>query len=202
MRSSSPSPKESLPQTGHSALLSASLRLLLLLPLLTAQIPPLALAAPEQTTAGEYELKAAMLYNLIKFVDWPSAAYPDPQAPHLLCVLGSDPFGNSLTSLASKQTLNDRPVQVRHVQNDPSVRACQVLYISSSERNHLGQILLNLQSANVLTVGEMSQFAARGGMVQFALQDKKVHFDINLDAASHSGLKISSRLLALAHIVK
>lgn len=159
-------------------------------------------AAADQAIAGEYELKAAMLYHLIQFVDWPSAAYPDPQAPHLLCVLGSDPFGNSLTSLASKQTLNDRPVQVRHVQNDPSVRACQVLYISSSERNHLGQILLNLQSANVLTVGEMSQFAARGGMVQFALQDKKVHFDINLDAASHSGLKISSRLLALAHIVK
>lgn len=201
MQPTSPSPKKSLPQTGHSALLSASLRLLLLLPLLAAQIsaPP---AAADQNIAGEYELKAAMLYNLIKFVDWPSAAHSGAQAPRLLCVLGSDPFGNSLTSLASKQTLNDRPVQVRHVQNDPSVRACQVLYISSSERNRLPQILSNLQSANVLTVGEMSQFAARGGMVQFALQDKKVHFDINLDAASHSGLKISSRLLALAHIVK
>jgi uncharacterized protein DUF4154 len=201
MQPTSPSSTEPLPQTRRSAFIPTAFRFILMFSMLAAQISAPS-AAADQAIAGEYELKAAMLYHLIQFVDWPSAAYPDPQAPHLLCVLGSDPFGNSLTSLASKQTLNDRPVQVRHVQNDPSVRACQVLYISSSERNHLGQILSNLQSANVLTVGEMSQFAARGGMVQFALQDKKVHFDINLDAASHSGLKISSRLLALAHIVK
>lgn len=201
MQPTSPSSTEPLPQTRRSAFIPTAFRFILMFSMLAAQVSAPS-AAADQAIAGEYELKAAMLYHLIQFVDWPSAAYPDPQAPHLLCVLGSDPFGNSLTSLASKQTLNDRPVQVRHVQNDPSVRACQVLYISSSERNHLGQILSNLQSANVLTVGEMSQFAARGGMVQFALQDKKVHFDINLDAASHSGLKISSRLLALAHIVK
>lgn len=201
MQPTSPSSTEPLPQTRRSAFIPTAFRFILMFSMLAAQISAPS-AAADQAIAGEYELKAAMLYHLIQFVDWPSAAYPGAQAPHLLCVLGSDPFGNSLTSLASKQTLNDRPVQVRHVQNDPSVRACQVLYISSSERNHLGQILSNLQSANVLTVGEMSQFAARGGMVQFALQDKKVHFDINLDAASHSGLKISSRLLALAHIVK
>jgi hypothetical protein len=65
----------------------------------------------------------------------------------------------------------------------------------------VGQIFATLKGTNVLTVGEMSQFALNGGMIQFTLIDKQVQFEINLEAASHAGLKISSRLLALARIV-
>lgn len=55
--------------------------------------------------------------------------------------------------------------------------------------------------ANVLTVGETDQFAAHGGVIQLILRDKQVRFEINVDAASQEGLKISSKLLALARIV-
>jgi uncharacterized protein DUF4154 len=201
MEPTSPSSNLPLPQTRRSAFLPAAFRFLLIFSLLAAQIsaPPV---AADQAIAGEYELKAAMLYNLMKFVDWPPSDYPNSQAPQLLCVLGADPFGHSLASLASKASPNDRPVQIRHVQDDGGMLACQVLYISSSERKRLAQILSNLKTADVLTVGEMSQFAARGGMVQFALEGKRVRFEINLDAASQSRLKISSHLLALAHVLK
>jgi hypothetical protein len=77
-----------------------------------------------------------------------------------------------------------------------------VLYISSSERKTVAQILTRLKGSSVLTVGEMSQFAVQGGVIQFTLEDKQVHFQINLDAASQMELKISSRLLVLARIVK
>jgi len=156
----------------------------------------------QEDSAGEYEVKGAILYNLMQFVEWPSSADPAAQSPRVLCVLGWDPFGNSLVSLASSKIVDGRPVQIRHVHNDERLRPCHALYISSSERKRLRQILLDLQGASVLTVGDMAQFAARGGMVQFALEDKQVRFDINLDAASQAGLKINSRLLALARTVK
>jgi hypothetical protein len=175
---------------------------LLLVPLIFGQLLIAKAAVAQTDSAGEYEIKAAMLYNLMQFVEWPSSAYASAQSPDVMCVLGWDPFGNSLTSLVSDKTVDGRPVQIRHVKNDQEVRACHVLYISSSERKHLSQILSNLTGASVLTVGEMSQFAERGGMVQFALEEKQVHFQVNLDAASRSGLKISARLLTLARIVK
>jgi hypothetical protein len=159
-------------------------------------------AGAQGDSAGEYEIKAAMLYNLMQFVEWPSSAYAAAQSPSVLCVLGWDPFGNSLASLVSDKVVDGHPVKIRHVKNGEQIRACHVLYVSSSERKHLAQILSNLSGASVLTVGEMSQFAERGGMVQFALEDKQVHFQINVDAASRSGLKISARLLALARVVK
>jgi uncharacterized protein DUF4154 len=176
------------------------MHLFLCLALANAFLPKAAVG--QQDSAGEYELKAAMLYNLTRFVEWPSSAYADPQAPTVLCILGRDPFGGSLTSVAANPASGGRPVQIRHVPNDKGIRGCQVVYISSSERKSIVQILSTLKGSSILTVGEMDQFAARGGMIQFSLEEKQVRFEINLDAASQADLKISSRLLVLARIVK
>jgi YfiR/HmsC-like len=163
-------------------------------------IPQVAMG--QQDSAGEYELKAAMLYNLTRFVEWPPSAYADPQAPTVLCILGRDPFGDSLASLAGNQNTEGRPMQIRHVSKDKGFRGCHVVYISSSERKSMATILSTLKGSSVLTVGEMAQFASRGGMLQFSLEEKQVHFEINLDATSAADLRISSRLLVLARIVK
>jgi hypothetical protein len=159
-------------------------------------------ASAQSGQVGEYELKATILYNLSRFVEWPSSAYADPQAPTVLCILGQDPFGDSLKALGQKQDSNGRPMAIRQLKKENSIRECHVLYISTSERKTLTQILSRLKGSSVLTVGEMSQFAMQGGIIQFTLEDKQVHFEINLDAASRMTLKISSRLLVLARIVQ
>lgn len=173
--------------------------LLLCIVLALVLVPEAALA---QDSAGEYELKAAMLFNLTRFVEWPTAAYADAQAPTVLCILGRDPFGDSLTSMASGQSAGGRAVQIRRIANSKETRGCHVVYISSSERKNIAQILAVLKGTSVLTVGEMGQFAARGGMIQFSLEEKQVRFEVNLEAASEADLKISSRLLVLARVVK
>jgi hypothetical protein len=185
---------------GGSFLTRPMMGLLLGLYLVPVMIP--GTVAAQEDPVDEYKLKAAMLYNLMHFVEWPDSAYPDRHAPIVLCTLGRDPFENSLTSTVPQETANGRTVLTRHLQNDKEARGCQVLYISSSERKTAAHVISTLNGSCVLTVGEMTQFAAHGGMIQFSLEDQKVRFDINLDAASQAGLKISSKLLALAQIVK
>jgi hypothetical protein len=150
--------------------------------------------------SGEYDLKAAILVNVLRFVDWPAAAYSSPQTPTQLCVLGRDPFGGALDQY-SGTTVNGRPLAIRRLERGDEVRGCQLIYISSSERNLLGQILQHLQGQPSLTVGEMDQFAARGGMVQLTVENKQVHFTVNLAAASRAELRIRSNLLALSRLV-
>jgi hypothetical protein len=177
------------------------LPLVFVLLVLHALLPQVVLGQGE--SAGEYEVKAAMLYNLTRFVEWPTAAYGDAQSPTVMCILGQDPFGGSLTSIVSEQMgKGGRAVEIRRIRNDKGIRGCHVVYISSSERKNIAQIISNLKGSSALTVGEMAQFAARGGMVQFSLEEKQVRFEINLDAVSRADLKISSRLLMLARIVK
>jgi hypothetical protein len=158
-------------------------------------------AAGQEDSVDEYKLKAAMLYNLTHFVEWPDSAYSDRSAPISLCILGQDPFAISLASTIPKETDNGRTMSVRHLQSDKETRGCHILYISSSERKTAAHIFSTLNGSSILTVGEMTQFAARGGIIQFAIEDQHVRFDINLEAASRAGLKISSKLLALAQIV-
>jgi hypothetical protein len=158
-------------------------------------------AAAEDDQADEYALKASFLHKFVYFVDWPDSADRDPQAPIAICILGRDPFGGTLDRIISDHHKGERPLQLYRVQHNEPLPNCQVLYVSSSERKSVPQILASLGSASILTVGDTDQFAAQGGVIQLFLEDGGVRFKINLMAASRVKLKISSKLLALAEIV-
>jgi uncharacterized protein DUF4154 len=155
----------------------------------------------QEYRSGEYELKAAILFNLVKFVEWPATAYSSAQAPTLLCTLGRDPFGSALNEFAGNN-VNGRPLVIRRLERDDDPHGCHLVYISSSERKLLAHVLKTLQGGPTLTVGEMKQFAVRGGMIQLTVEEKQVHFTINLSVASREQLQIRSNLLALSRIIE
>jgi hypothetical protein len=130
----------------------------------------------QEYQSSEYELKAAILFNLVEFVEWPPAAYPDAQAPTVLCTLGRDPFGPALDRFASGNSAVGRPLVLRRLRREDNSHGCHLIYISSSERKLLPEILKSLGGGHVLTVGETEQFAARCGMIQLTMEDKQVHF--------------------------
>jgi hypothetical protein len=148
-----------------------------------------------------YEIKAAFLFNFAKFIDWPPSSFSTPQSPYTICILGRDPFGNVLDETLKGKTIGDRPLAVRRLTDKAEARHCQIAFVSSSETAHLVEIVGSLQGANVLLVGESNGFAAMGGTIEFTLEDNHVRFAINTDAANRSGMKFSSKLLALAKIV-
>jgi hypothetical protein len=147
-------------------------------------------------TAGEYDVKAAFLYNFTKFVDWPSSAFPDPSNLKI-CVLGDDPFGKSLRSVAGEQVGNHK-LTVMQTDSLAKPAGCQILFISRSEREHLSQILASVKGFPVLTVGDTKGFADDGVIINFVLEGSKVRFEINTESADRAGIRISSKLLQLA----
>lgn len=173
--------------------------LLLLLVESLALAPQLAIAQDYQ--AGEYELKAAFLCNFTKFVEWPSSTDSDSRAPLQLCILGRDPFGSALQQVIADRPPNARPLLIRHLRGSEDLRSCHVLFISSSEWTSAPRIFKALEGAGVLTVGDTNHFAEKGGVIELFLVNKQVRLVINSAAASRGGLRISSKLLALAQIV-
>jgi hypothetical protein len=164
----------------------------------------LAAAAPgvsAQVTSGEYELKAAFLFNFAKFIDWPPSSFASPQANFSICILGNDPFGSAMDDLLRGKTIGNRAVEIIRRNEVAEVRHCQVVFISPSEKGRVKEILDGLKGTNALVVGETPGFAAAGGAIQFAIEENHVHFLINTDAADRAGLKVSSKLLSLAHLV-
>jgi hypothetical protein len=149
----------------------------------------------------EYEVKAAFLYNFAKFVEWPPDALPDPATPVAICVLGEDPFGQGLDELVQGETLSSHRLVVRRLRDPLQIRDCQVLFVSRSEKGRLPALMAGLRGSGVLTVGEADDFLEQGGVIRFVLEQHRVRFDINLDAAERGRLKLSSKLLRLARSV-
>ncbi|MBI5099240.1 MAG: YfiR family protein [Nitrospirae bacterium] len=148
-----------------------------------------------------YKVKAAFLYNFTKFVEWPADAFRDVGDPVTLCILGSDPFGDALDSIKDK-TVGGRKFAVRKSLNPESLKGCHIIFVSESEREKLPAILNAVKNKHALTVGDMPGFAESGGIINLFMFENKVRFEINVDAAQHEGLAISSQLLKLARIVK
>lgn len=161
-----------------------------------------AVAVAEQggTAPGEYQVKAAVLYNFAKFVEWPADAFSHPSAPIIIGVLGEDPFGSALDA-AKNRTVNGRKIQIKRFNHVQEITACHILFISSSEKGRLVPLLRALRDFHMLLVGDMEKFAQRGGMINFILQNDTIDFEINVDAVKRAGLKINSRLLNMARIV-
>lgn len=150
----------------------------------------------------EYEVKAAYLYNFARFIEWPAGGSAATDDQLIIGVFGADPFGPLLeATVQDKAVSGQRSLVVRRFSRLDDVVQAHILFISSSEEERLPQILKRLEGASILTVGEMDRFAERGGMVALKLEEKKVRFDINLDAVRRAQLKLSSQLLKLARIV-
>lgn len=162
----------------------------------------------------EYQIKAAFLYNFIKFVDWPEET-SDSNEPIIIGIIGKNPFGDAF------EPIKDKPVKNRKVivkwfkgldelekssQLDKSgkhpqieaIRECNLLFICSSEKEKLKETIDLLKDRNVLTVADMQSFLESGGMVNFVIEENKVGFEINVAAAKQAKLDIRSNLLRLA----
>ena len=147
----------------------------------------------------EYRVKAAFLYNFVRFTEWPEGSFEDATTPIRLCILGQDPFGKALDSIRQKK-IKHRDIRVVRLLWADEAKQCHVLFIAASARDRLAQIFDFLDGSPVLTVGDMPEAAQVGGIIGLQIVDRKIRFKINVDAARQSGLKLSSRLLNLAVI--
>jgi hypothetical protein len=153
-------------------------------------------------TADEYQVKAACLYNLAKFVEWPATTFRNEKEPIHICLLGQNSFGSLLGETMGGKTVSGRAFAVRAIADPAGAGNCQILFVSSLEKNRLQSAVAETHAAGVLTVGESEGFAAQGGIVNLKIEDGRLRIEINPDAAREAKLRISSQLLSLAQIVK
>ena len=156
---------------------------------------------PGNSTAEEYAVKAAFLFHFAQFVEWPPETFKDADAPLVYCTIGEDPFHGALDASLSGKTIGARPFQVRHVKQTIELQGCHVVFIGEKEKKLLPAVLEILKGLPTLIVGESDRFVQDGGTIGFCLEENKIRFEINLEAAQKAKLKISSRLLTLAKTV-
>ena len=152
------------------------------------------------TEYQEYQIKAAFIFNFAKFVEWPPQAFAKDTSPIVIGVLGVNVFGDNLEQALRNKSIHHRPLLYQEFHSVAEVTNCQVLFIGVSEKKRYAKILGALRGMSVLTVSEsdQDQFIDAGGMINFVIQDNRIHFQVNNEAAKSAGLIINSKLLDLA----
>ncbi len=159
-------------------------------------------AAQDTPRAPEYRIKAAFLYNFLLYTEWPSSAFEKSDSPVVLQIAGEDPFGNELDLAVHGKTVRGRPIEVRRLGRAAEATRCHLLFVCDDQAKNLSQVLERHRDAPLLTVGETEDFTRAGGVIRLFVDENKVRFEVNTDAADRAHVKFSSKLLSLARIVR
>lgn len=162
-------------------------------------VAPVSLALG-QSVPKEGLIKAAFVFNFIKFVEWPETVFETQNSPIRLCIWGKNALGGALETLRNK-TAKNRAIQVLYTERTKQAAGCHVLFVAENKRGSLKSIISRTKGKPVLTVGDSRGFAEDGGIIGLFRSDDKMRFAINVEAARQSGLRISSQLLRLGKIV-
>ncbi|MGA8810893.1 MAG: YfiR family protein [Thermoanaerobaculia bacterium] len=151
-------------------------------------------------TGVEYQVKAAFIYKFATYIRWPAGV--DATTPFVIGILGKDPFGPALNDVVRSENVQGRAILVKTIGRVEDALHCDLVFVSTSERGNLQQILSVLRRAPILTVSDLDQFAEQGGMIGLVTtEDNHIRFNINKAVLEQQGLRASSQLLHLAHIV-
>jgi hypothetical protein len=151
---------------------------------------------------SEYTIKAVFLEHFTRFVEWPeSFKIADTSDPFYVAVIGENPFGSILDQIYADQKIRNRNVEILYISTPDEIIDCHILFISSSNKEILPEILSRTRNKPILTVSDTNGFAEDGVLINFYLTGGKIKFEINEKAVHESGLVMSYRLLNLARIV-
>jgi YfiR/HmsC-like len=152
-------------------------------------------------TATEDQVKAAFVFNFVKFVEWPDAAFASGNSSLAICTLGRSSTTDELETVVHDKVIDGRKLEVQRLHVPEDLKHCHVVFVASSAAKLQRRVIEAAVGLPILLVAETPGFARAGGTIDLFVEKGRVGFEVNVTAAVRADLKISSKLLALARIV-
>src|SRR5688572_7480493 len=161
---------------------------------------PCAAIAQEDAAVLERRVKGALLYRFIAYVEWPASAFPRPDSPFVIGILGNDALATELQAFTAGRTVEKRSITVRRLRATDNLKDLHMLFVAGSETHQLERIVRGAGATLIVT--ESPGALQQGSVINFTVVNDQVRFDISLDSARSRNLRLSSRLLSVAHAVR
>ena len=156
----------------------------------------------EDRVVAERLVKAAYLYKFGSYVTWPERAFPKPESPLKIGIVGDDELADELAHLAEERTLNGRRISVYRIQPEQArSQRMNVLFIGGNNIAQITDTLAAIKGQPVLTITEVGHALDLGSMINFVVVDGKLRFEVSPKAAGAGNLAMSPALFPVAHRV-
>ena len=153
-----------------------------------------------QGSDREYKVKAAFLFNLTQFVEWPTTVFSEAGSPLTIGILGENPFGSYLEEMVSGENVNGHPLVIKHCQTAEEAERCQIVFINIADKNKVKEAIAAMKGRGILTVSDKNNFINLGGMIKLIKKDNKIGLIVNTESTKEDNLIISSKLLQIANL--
>jgi len=157
--------------------------------------------AAERAATGVDEVKAAFLYKFAGYVEWPPDSFAQSGVPFTIAVVGAEPLATELREVVKERTVHDRPIEVRRLESGEPLAGVHMLFVGEDQHARLEELVRTAQPRSILTVTEFEGALEAGSVINFVVSERRVRFEISIDSAEKSRLRLSSRLLEVAQRV-
>ena len=170
---------------------SAAFAWMIYLSMVSLILPTAAYADP----MDENTLKATLTLNFARYTEWPEGSFHSAEENIDLCLIGSHAVADAFAAAIHGKTVKKRKLHLRNISPTEPKTGCHILYVSGLERRALPSLLAPIADSPILTIGETGGFLNSGGIIQLVLQDNKIAFLIQAEAAQRHHLHLSALLL-------
>jgi hypothetical protein len=146
----------------------------------------------------ERQVKAAYIYNFIRFVEWPAGK---STGDIRVCVAGPQSVVDDIRDELGDKKIGDRAIQVHGARRPEDADGCSVLYVASGDPDIVRRYVTAVARDQVLTITETEGFPTTGGLINFFVDQQTVHFAVNADLLADTRFKLSSQMLQFGTMV-
>lgn len=145
-----------------------------------------------------HEIHAAMLFNFIKYVQWPNESEP---GEFVVGVIGDEEVFNTLKKWYDGKPKGTKKYTIKNLGSAGDAINCQVVYIGKSRNRDFDTIKTSTAGKSVLTVTDGNGMGQKGSCINFRVIDGKLKFELNQATVAGSNLKVSTQLSSMAILI-
>ena len=158
-------------------------------------------AEVKQISATASDLKAAYIFNFVRFTDWPTLRDKSDGSLHLN-VLNDQKVYDTLYLLSQEESGKEMGLEVQSCLEEKCLKQSSIIFIGKADGIEYKKLLRSLNGSAVLTISDIPGFSRNGGMIEITQDGNRMTFTINLDTVKKSDLYVSAQLLQLANIIR
>lgn len=155
-------------------------------------------AAQAQAEKPMHEIHAAMLFNFVKYIQWPNEA---EGGDFVLGVMGDEEVFNTLKTWYDGKAKGTKKYVVKKLGSAEEASACAVVYLGKSKSREFENIKNAITGKPVLTITDSANLGQKGSHINFKIVDGKLKFEMNQASLTGSNLKVSGQLASMAIMI-
>jgi hypothetical protein len=145
-----------------------------------------------------HEIHAAMIFNFIKYVQWPDEG---TAGDFVIGVLGEDDVFSTLKNWYDGKPKGAKKYVIKKLSTTEEAASCHVVYVGKGKSKEFDNLKNAIAGKPILTITDGNGLGQKGSCINFRIIDGKLKWELNQSTFISSNLKVSGQLTSMSILI-